>query len=258
MLELRNLCFDVEVSEGSSERKRIIDNLTLSIEDDRFTVITGPNGGGKSTLAKLIMGIEQPTSGQIIFNGEDITELDITERAKLGIGYGFQQPARFKGMKVKKLLDIAAGKKLPMLACNEYLAKVGLCSASYLTREVDKSLSGGEVKRIEIATILARDPKLAIYDEPEAGIDLWSFDRLTETFRDIHAARDGRSIVIISHQERIIQLADEIILLRDGRVAETGTPEELLPKLGFVAKGTPLCQLTEPTALHLTQIPTTC
>lgn len=258
MLELKNLTFEVPLSDGSNATRRIIDDLSLTIPDDRFTVITGPNGGGKSTLAKLIMGIEQPTSGQIIFDGQDITGLSIAERAKAGIGYGFQQPARFKGMKVKKLLDIAAGKKLPMLACNEYLARVGLCSASYLTREVDKSLSGGEVKRIEIATILARDPKLAIYDEPEAGIDLWSFDRLTETFRDIHAARDGRSIVIISHQERIIQLADEIVLLREGRVDETGTPEELMPKLGFVAKGIPGCQLTKPTELHLTQIPTTC
>ena len=258
MLELKNLVFEVPTSEGSKETKRIIDDLSLTIGDDRFTVITGPNGGGKSTLAKLIMGIEKPTSGQIIFNGEDVTDLGITERANLGIGYGFQQPARFKGMKVKKLLDIAAGKRLPMLACNEYLAKVGLCSASYLSREVDKNLSGGEVKRIEIATILARDPKLAIYDEPEAGIDLWSFDRLTETFRDIHAARDGRSIVIISHQERIIQLADEIILLRDGKVCGTGTPDELLPKLGFAAKGINGCQLSEPTELHLTEIPTTC
>ena len=258
MLELRNLTFEVPVSEGSQETKRIIDDLSLTIPDDRFTVITGPNGGGKSTLAKLIMGIEKPTSGQILFNGEDITNLSIADRANLGIGYGFQQPARFKGMKVKKLLDIAAGKKLPMLACNEYLAKVGLCSASYLTREVDKSLSGGEVKRIEIANNFARDPKLAIYDEPEAGIDLWSFDRLTETFRDIHEARDGRSIVIISHQERIIQLADEIILLRDGKIAATGTPEELLPTLGVVAKGVPGCQLTEPTELHLTEIATTC
>ncbi len=258
MLELKNLVFEVPVSDGSTETKRIIDDLSLTIDDDRFTVITGPNGGGKSTLAKLIMGIEKPTSGQIIFNGQDVTDFSITERAKAGIGYGFQQPARFKGMKVKKLLDIAAGKKLPMLACNEYLAKVGLCSANYLTREVDKSLSGGEVKRIEIATILARDPKLAIYDEPEAGIDLWSFDRLTETFRDIHAARDGRSIVIISHQERIIQLADEIILLRAGKVVETGTPADIMPKLGFVAKGVPQCQLTQPTELHLTEIPTTC
>ncbi|NGM18174.1 ATP-binding cassette domain-containing protein [Eggerthellaceae bacterium zg-887] len=257
MLELRNITFEVPAPDGNGTR-RIIDDLSLTIPDDRFTVITGPNGGGKSTLAKIVMGIETPTSGQIIFNGRDVTNLSITERANAGIGYGFQQPARFKGMKVKKLLDIAAGKKLPMLACNEYLAKVGLCSASYLTREVDKSLSGGEVKRIEIATILARDPKLAIYDEPEAGIDLWSFDRLTETFRDIHEARDGRSIVIISHQERIISLADEVILLVDGKIEAVDKPEVLMPTLGFVAKGIPGCQLTEPTELHLTEIPTTC
>lgn len=258
MLELKNLVFDVPVSEGAKETKRIIDDLSLTIGDDRFTVITGPNGGGKSTLAKLIMGIEKPTSGQIIFNGEDVTELSITERAQRGIGYGFQQPARFKGMKVKKLLELAAGRKLPMLACNEYLAKVGLCSAAYLTREVDKSLSGGEVKRIEIATILARDPKLAIYDEPEAGIDLWSFDRLTETFRDIHAARDGRSIVIISHQERIIQLADNIVLVEGGKITATGTPAEVMPNLGLARKAMAGCALTEPTRLHITEIPTTC
>ncbi len=256
MIELKDLVFEVQDDDGRPA-KRIIDNLDLTIADDQFVVITGPNGGGKSTLAKLIMGIEKPTSGKILFNGEDITEASITERARMGIGYGFQQPARFKGMKVKKLLDIAAGKKLPMLSCNEYLSKVGLCSASYLTREVDKSLSGGEVKRIEIATMLARDPKLAIYDEPEAGIDLWSFDRLTETFRDIHAARGGRSIVIISHQERIIQLADTIVLLKDGRVEDQGSCEEILPKLGF-AKRTGSCGLTEPTVLHLTEIPTTC
>lgn len=258
MLELKNLTFEVPLDADSKETKRIIDDLSLTIPDDRFTVITGPNGGGKSTLAKLIMGIEQPTAGQIIFNGEDITRQSISERARKGIGYGFQQPARFKGMTVKKLLDIAAGRKLPMLSCNEYLARVGLCSANYLTREVDKNMSGGEVKRIEIATILARDPQLAIYDEPEAGIDLWSFDRLTETFRDIHEARDGRSIVIISHQERIIQLADEIVLLRDGKVVDADTPQNLMPKLGFIAKGVPGCTLTEPTELHLTEIPTTC
>ena len=150
----------------------IINGLNLNIESGKLIVITGPNGGGKSTLAQLIMGMRTPSSGKIIFEGKDITNLNISERANLGIGYGFQQPARFKGMKIKKLLDIAAGKRLPMLSCNEYLAKVGLCSAEYLTRDIDKSLSGGEVKRIEIATILARDPKLAIFDEPEAGIDL--------------------------------------------------------------------------------------
>ena len=258
MLELKNIVFEVPVKEGSSEKKRIIDDLSLSIPDDTFTVITGPNGGGKSTLAKLIMGIEAPASGRILFDGQDITELSITERAKAGIGYGFQQPARFKGMKVKKLLEIAAGEKLPMLSCNQYLAKVGLCSADWLTREVDKSLSGGEVKRIEIATMLARDPKLAIYDEPEAGIDLWSFDRLTETFRQIHDAGGGHSIIIISHQERIIQLADNIVLVEGGKITATGTPAEIMPNLGLARKAMAGCALTEPTRLHITEIPTTC
>ena len=233
MLELRNIVFEVPVSEGSTETKRIIDDVSLTIEDDKFIVITGPNGGGKSTLAKLIMGIEKPTSGTILFNGTDITDMDIDERARLGMGYAFQQPARFKGMKVKKLLEIAAGERLPMMSCNQYLSKVGLCSADFLTREVDKSLSGGEVKRIEIATILARDPKLAIYDEPEAGIDLWSFYRLTETFRDIHKAQGGRSIVIISHQERIIQLADQVILMGNGKLEAMGTLEEIMPQITF-------------------------
>lgn len=230
MLELKNLTFEVPLSEGAKETKRIIDDLTLTIPDDRFTVITGPNGGGKSTLAKLIMGVEQPTGGQILFDGEDITHLSISERAKKGIGYGFQQPARFKGMKVKKLLDIAAGKKLPMLSCNEYLARVGLCSANYLTREVDKNLSGGEVKRIEIASILAKNAELMLFDEPEAGIDLWSFARLTETFRQLHD-EGGHTIVIISHQERIIRLADEIVLIADGKVAGRGSVDELYPRI---------------------------
>jgi len=258
MLELRNVVFDVPISEGATETKRIIDDLSLTVPDDSYTVITGPNGGGKSTLAKLIMGIETPTSGQIILDGEDVTGLSITERARKGIGYGFQQPARFKGMKVKKLLEIAAGEKLPMLSCNSYLSKVGLCSADYLTREVDKNLSGGEVKRIEIATMLARNPKLAIYDEPEAGIDLWSFDRLTETFRQIHDAGNGHSIVIISHQERLIRLADNIILLQNGHVAAQGSPDEIMPQLGLARKDALGCTLTEPTRLHITEIPTTC
>ncbi len=258
MLELKNIVFEVPVREGARETKRIIDDLTLTVPDDTFTVITGPNGGGKSTLAKLIMGIESPTSGQIILDGLDITNLSITERAKAGIGYGFQQPARFKGMKVKKLLEIAAGEKLPMLSCNQYLAKVGLCSADWLTREVDKNLSGGEVKRIEIATMLARNPKLAIYDEPEAGIDLWSFDRLTETFRQIHDAGNGHSIIIISHQERIIRLADNIVLIENGKITGSGTPDEIMPSLGLARKGVAGCALTEPTRLHITEIPTTC
>ena len=260
MLELKHITFDVPVSEGSKETKRIIDDVSFTVEDDRFIVITGPNGGGKSTMAKLIMGIETPTSGQIIFNGTDITEMGITERARLGIGYGFQQPARFKGMKVKKLLEIAAGERLPMLACNEYLAKVGLCSAEYLTREVDKSLSGGEVKRIEIATMLARNPKLAIYDEPEAGIDLWSFERLTDTFRDIHEARGGHSIVIISHQERIIQLADQVVLMRAGKIDSVGTIEEIMPQLAFSkhADGNPHCVLSGPSVINLGEINVNC
>ena len=228
MLELKNLTFEVPLADGSKETKRIIDDLSLTIPDGRFTVITGPNGGGKSTLAKLIMGVERATSGQILLDGEDITDLSISERAKKGIGYGFQQPARFKGMKVKKLLDIAAGKKLPMLACNEYLAKVGLCSASYLTREVDKNLSGGEVKRIEIATILARQGSLMIFDEPEAGIDLWSFARLTETFEQIHQQHRA-TMIIISHQERIIRLADEIVVISGGQIAHRGNTEEIFP-----------------------------
>ncbi|MDO4183164.1 MAG: ATP-binding cassette domain-containing protein [Coriobacteriia bacterium] len=256
MLELKGLTFDV-VDETTQQKKRIIDQLDLVIESDQFVVVTGPNGGGKSTLAKLIMGIETPTAGTILFDGQDITGLSITERAKLGIGYGFQQPARFKGMTVKKLLDLAAGERLSPLVCNEYLRKVGLCSASYIMREVDKSLSGGEVKRIEIATMLARNPKLAMYDEPEAGIDLWSFDRLTETFRDIHEAKDGRSIVIISHQERIIDLADTIVLLRDGKVALQGPREEVVPQLGFSGhrQGDDGCGFSVPKAARSLQDP---
>lgn len=246
MLELRNITFEVPAGEGHDGSKKIIDDLSLTIEDDRFIVITGPNGGGKSTLAKLIMGIEQPTSGQIILDGEDITALNITERAKRGIGYGFQQPPRFKGMKVNKLLGLASGKRTSSLECNKYLAQVGLCTKDYYQREADKSLSGGEMKRIEIATLLARDPKIAIYDEPEAGIDLWSFERLAETFRTIHNEHNGHSIIIISHQERIIELADEIVWITDGKIKESGTREEMMPQLGFAMKSNPICAFTEP------------
>ena len=225
MLELKHITYTVSTPEGE---QTILNDISIDIPDRKLIVFTGPNGGGKTTLAKLIMGIEEPTSGQILFNGEDITDKSITERARLGIGYGFQQPARFRGMKVKKLLDIAAGKKLPMLACNEYLSKVGLCSASYLTREVDKSLSGGEVKRIEIATILARSSQLMIFDEPEAGIDLWSFARLTETFEQLRQ-RELATMIIISHQERIIQLADEIVVVGGGELKHRGSTEEIFP-----------------------------
>ena len=221
MLELKNITFE-------ADGKTILDDISLKLTEHALTVITGPNGGGKSTLAKLIMGIEHPTKGSIFFNGEDITDLSIDERAKRGIGYAFQQPPRFKGLKVRDLLKISAGQWLSRKECCDYLNKVGLCANDYLDREVDVSLSGGEVKRIEIATILARRGQLMIFDEPEAGIDLWSFARLTETFEQIH--REGAAtMVIISHQERIIKLADEIVVIAGGQIAHRGTTEEIFP-----------------------------
>ncbi len=228
MLELKNLCFKVNNEDGGVHE--IIDDISLTVETGKFTVITGPNGGGKSTLARLIMGIETPTSGQILFDGQDITGLSITERAKLGIGYAFQQPPRFKGMTVRSLLSLASGRELPIDECCAYLTNVGLCSADYLNREVDSSLSGGEVKRIEIATLMARNLHLAIYDEPEAGIDLWSFSMLVDSFKAISRNRH-ESVLIISHQERIMQLADDLIVLADGKIKEQGTREEIFPKL---------------------------
>lgn len=227
MIELKNLSFSVAADDGKLE---IIDNLNLTLDDGKFIVITGPNGGGKSTLAKLIMGIERPTSGQIFFDGKDITDLSITERAKLGIGYAFQQPPRFKGLTVRSLLSLAAGKELPEDECCSYLTRVGLCSMDYLNREVDSSLSGGEVKRIEIATLMARELSVAIYDEPEAGIDLWSFTMLVDTFKTLKK-NDQKSIIIISHQERIMQLADEIIVLSDGQVKTQGPRDDVFPRL---------------------------
>ena len=227
MLTLKNLRLTAADAQGRAD---IVKNVSLDVEDGKFLVITGPNGGGKTTLAKLIMGLAAPTGGQILLDGEDITGLSITDRARRGISYSFQQPPRFKGMKVSDLLTIAAGKPLSHDEACSYLTQVGLCARDYLSRDVDTSLSGGEVKRIEIATLLAKNSRIMIFDEPEAGIDLWSFARLTETFRELHE-KGGRTILIISHQERIIRLADEIVLIANGEIAGRGTADELYPKL---------------------------
>ena len=228
MLEIKNLSF--AVSEEDRE-KEIIHDLSLTIEDGKFVVVTGPNGSGKSTLARLIMGIEKPLSGQILFDGEDVTALDVTARAKKGISFAFQQPVRFKGIRVLDLIRIASGKTLSVSDACEYLSSVGLCARDYVDREVNASLSGGELKRIEIATVLARKAVLSVFDEPEAGIDLWSFRNLTEVFQQMREDIHDSSILIISHQERILEIADEIIVLKDGQVEKQGTRSEVYPNL---------------------------
>ena len=227
MLELVNLSFKVN---DDGTKKEILNDVSLTLEDGKFLVITGPNGGGKSTLAKLIMGIEKPTGGKILWNGTDITNMSITERANLGIGYAFQQPPRFKGLTVRDLLSLAHGDTLPEDQCCTYLTSVGLCSKDYLNREVDATLSGGEIKRIEIATIMARNVSLAIYDEPEAGIDLWSFNMLIESFKNI-SSKQKQSMIIISHQERIMKIADEIAIIANGTVKKKGAVDEVFPLL---------------------------
>lgn len=225
MLELKNICFEVE-----DEKKGILKDVSLKIDSGKFVVITGPNGGGKSTLARIISGILTPTAGQILFDGQDITGLDITERAKLGISFAFQQPVRFKGITVHDLISLAAGSPLNQVEACQYLSEVGLCARDYIDRELNDSLSGGEIKRIEIATILARGTKLSIFDEPEAGIDLWSFKNLISVFQKMYEKRGG-AIMIISHQERILNIADEIIVLANGKIISQGAREDILPRL---------------------------
>ena len=227
MLELKNVSFEVS---DEKAQKEIIRGINLKIDDNKFVVITGPNGGGKSTLAKLIVGIEKPTSGQILFNGEDITEKSITERAKMGISFAFQQPVRFKGIQVLDLIRMAAGRRMSAADACQYLSEVGMCAKDYIDREVNASLSGGELKRIEIATVMARKTKLTLFDEPEAGIDLWSFKNLIDVFEKMHEEIQG-SIIIISHQERILNIADQVVLLSAGEVKQIGTKEDVLPGL---------------------------
>lgn len=228
MLELKNITFTVE---DNGAPKQIIRGLNLTIDNSKFVVITGPNGSGKSTLARIIMGIEAPTSGKIYFDGEDITDLSVTERARRGISFAFQQPVRFKGIKVHDLLRIASGSELSVGEACAYLSEVGLCARDYINREINSSLSGGELKRIEIATLLARRTKLSVFDEPEAGIDLWSFQNLIRIFENMQKDIKDSSIVIISHQERILRIADEIVLLSDGEIKKQGSVDEILPEL---------------------------
>ena len=226
MLELKNICFSAE---EDGVKKDILKNINLTI-DERFVAITGPNGGGKSTLIKIIAGVLEPTSGQILFNGTDITHMSITERARLGVSYAFQQPVRFKGITVFDLITLASGRKLSIAEACEYLSEVGMCARDYVNREVNGSLSGGELKRIEIATILARGTELSLFDEPEAGIDLWSFGSLITVFENLYKKIKG-NIIIISHQERILNIADRIIVLAGGVVSGDGTKEQVMPSL---------------------------
>ena len=228
MIELKNISFGVDDDKG---KKEIIRDVSFTVPDGKLIVITGPNGGGKSTLARLIAGIEKPISGKILLDGEDITGMSITERTKKGIGFAFQQPVRFKGIEVFDLIRLATGKSISVADACSYLSAVGLCARDYIKREVNSSLSGGELKRIEIATVLARSPRISVFDEPEAGIDLWSFKNLIEVFEGMRKHIKESSILIISHQERILNIADEIMVIKDGRLINKGTRDELMPQL---------------------------
>ena len=224
MLELKNICWN------APDGKEVLKNINLTIKDNLLVAISGPNGSGKTTLAKILMGIEQPTSGTIIYNGKDITNYNVTQRANLGISFGFQQPVSFKGITVKHMLRLAARKNLEEDELKEILHKVGLCALDYINRDIDDTLSGGEMKRIEIASVLARNTSFTIFDEPEAGIDLWSFANLIEVFDEIRNDRN-RTLVVISHQERILNIADEIVLIKDGKVSDIGPGAEILKKM---------------------------
>lgn len=224
MLELKNISF-------ARDGKQILNNINLKIDNSKLIAITGPNGSGKSTLAKIIMGILTPDSGTILFDGQDITHKNITERAQLGIGFAFQQPVKFKGLTVKDLIEISSGNSINLSEACDYLSDVGLCAKDYLNREISSSLSGGELKRIEIAMLAAKKSKLTVFDEPEAGIDLWSFNSLINIFEKMHNQIKESSIVIISHQEKILNIADEIVLLTDGEISAIGQKEEILPLL---------------------------
>ncbi len=239
MLEMKHVSFEVR---DDGPEKEILHDISLTVPDGRLVVITGPNGGGKSTMARLIAGIEKPVSGEIYLRGENITDWSVTERARAGIGYAFQQPVRFKGLTVLDLIRIAAGRSLQIGDACDYLSRVGLCARDYIDREVNASLSGGELKRIEIATVLARGTALSVFDEPEAGIDLWSFQNLIEVFETMRREIHGSSILIISHQERILNIADEIIVLRDGSVVAQGPREQVLPGLVGTASAVPECR----------------
>ena len=228
MLELKNVSFAVD---GDNGEKEIVRDLSMTVNDGKFVVITGPNGGGKSTLAKLIAGIEKPSEGQILLDGKDITDLGITERANLGIGYAFQQPVKFKGIRVFDLLKIASRQTITIKEACSFLSEVGLCAKDYIERDVNASLSGGELKRIEIATVLARKTRLSVFDEPEAGIDLWSFQNLVRIFEKMQTETRDSAILVISHQERILNIADEIIVLSGGRIEHQGSRDEVLPKI---------------------------
>ena len=255
MLELKNIRFDVR--EGS-EDIGIIRDVSFTIPDNKFVVVTGPNGGGKSTLARLIAGIEKPTEGMILLDGEDITQKSITDRARMGISYAMQQPVRFKGIQVLDLLRLASGKgtRVTVAEACQYLSKVGLCAKDYIMREVNASLSGGELKRIEIATVLARGTKLSVFDEPEAGIDLWSFQNLIEVFEQMRDSIKDSSILIISHQERILEIADEIIVVADGKIDRMGPREEILPSLIGTTSAVGVCVPLGGKPAAVPQVPT--